>query len=570
MKITLNKVLKRIEVITWEPIELKKLKGFPGLLNDGLYFFTPLRPRVAYNLVRRLIKKFPKVQVDADVYEHISKVFKLKDIPLSFKFFTEPKDFQRIALRYMYTTGGGGLLLEPGMGKTKVVLDFIALMGFKKSLIICPLPLLFVWEDEQKLHRPDKSIYCIESTEWEKEIKGLTNADIVVVNYNKAVLLSEFLVDQGFEFIGVDEALIKDPSSGRTKALTWLSKKIPHKMIMSGTLVNNSPLDVFAPVRFLEPSLVGQSFYNFKEEYAVEVGAKEKRFVVGYRNVPEIKSILESVSIVMTKEKWLKLPPKKFIDVWVQASDEQRQKYWDLQSNYITTLGDKTLEVDNPLTVLCKLIQIANGFAYITPHAELGELDAEAKPTKAKRETYYFPEQPKMDRLIELLEGELKGKRAMIWYNMQGEYELIKKSFENKNYKYITIHGGERETGCKIRTYNSDPSYTYLLCQSKTVNYGVTVLGQDDEEDAVPAISGISSRVYTQIFYSLNFSLETYLQQQDRIHRMGQEHECAYYRLFTNLPAEKHIKEKIDEKLSVRGQILQDVIHDLGIRDIGI
>lgn len=561
---TLNEKSKRIEIVTQDSAEFKQLGKFPGLLRDGAYFFTPLKLAVAFNVVNRLKRKFSKLQVSKEVTQYISQPFKLKQIPTSFKYHTQPKDFQEIALRYAYTVEGGGLLLEPGMGKTKVVLDFIALMGFKKSLIVCPKALLFVWEDEQALHRPDKSVYCIKGTEWEKEKEEIESADIVVVNYNKAVILLENLVDQNFGFIGVDEGLIKDPSSGRTKALSWLGKTIPHRMIMSGTLINNSPLDAFAPTRFLEPTLTGNSYYNFCEEYTVQAGPKDRRFVVGYKHVDEVREILESTSIVMTKEKWLKLPPKNFHDIWVEPSEEQREKYWELQSNYITKVGEKLLEVDSPLTALCKLIQIANGFVYTTNKAEIEELNGEeVKPVK--RETYFFKEQPKIDRLIQLLSGELKGRRAMIWYNMEGEYELISKALQNSNFKWLSIRGGEKSTGDKVRTFNRDSSYDYLLCQSRAVNYGITVLGKEYEETDWEIFSGITKNVFTQVFYSLNFSLETYLQQQDRIHRLGQEHPCDYYRLFTKFLVENHVKEKIDEKMSIRGEMLQDIINKLGL-----
>lgn len=567
MKITLNKAAQRIEVTTQVPSEYEKLGRFPGLLRDGIDFFIPLEPRIACNLLGRLRLKFPKATFDKEVLEYSNSPYKLKEIPKDFKFFTKPKDFQEIALRYLYTGGGGGLLLDPGMGKTKVILDFIALKGFKKSLIVCPLALLFVWEDEQALHRPDKSIYSIKTTDWEKEVDGIRKADIVVINYDKAVALADRLVDEGFDFMAIDEGLIKDPSSKRTKALTWLGRRIKHRVIMSGTLVNNSPLDVFAPVRFLEPSLVGGNFHNFKEEYTIQVGEIGKKFVVGYKKVPEIKSILETISIVMTKEKWLKLPPKEFIDVWVQASDEQRQAYVDLQSNYIATIGGKTLEVQNPLTSLCKLIQISNGFVYHNSEEELAELDPETSVSpKVKRETYFFPEQPKINKLIELLTGELADKRSMLWYNMQGEYELISKALTKAQIPFLSIRGGEGDAGDKVRTFNRNPVFRVLLCQARSVNYGITVLGKDYEENDIPVLSRIRPEVFTQIFYSLNFSLETYLQQQDRIHRLGQEFDCRYYRLFTNLEAERHVKEKIDEKLSIRGQILQDVITSLGIR----
>jgi SNF2 family DNA or RNA helicase len=574
MKLILEKSKKRISAITLDPNEIKKLKDFPGLFRDGPLFFMPMEPRISYNLVNRLKAKFPKIKIDPEVEEAINVPFRLRELPLEFQFHTEPKDFQRIALRYAYSVRNCGLLLEPGMGKTKTVLDYIVLMGFKRSLIVCPKPLLFVWEDERKAHRPDKSMYLVQSTDWEKEKDKIAAADIVVVNYNKAITLEVELADLGFDFIGLDEALIKSPSSNRTKALTWLRRKIPHRMLMSGTLVNNSPMDVFAPVRFLEPSLVGESYFNFEQEYTIQAGKKidgkyvGQRFVVGYRKVPEVKSILESVSIVMTKDEWLKLPPKKFIDIWVQPSEHQRSFSLALSSNYIANMWDKVIEVDNPLTVLCKLIQVANGFVYLTKTSGDEELDDSTDLEEYPRETLYFTEQPKLMKLIELLQGDLKDRRVMVWYNMTAEGDYIQTLLEHNKITYLRIKGGEKNVGDKVRAFNNDNHYRVLLCQAKTVNYGITVLGRDGEEEEVDTYNSayVESKVYTQIFYSLNFSLEVYLQQQDRIHRLGQEHECEYYRIFCNLDAERRVKERIDEKMSVRGQILEDVIHSLGLK----
>lgn len=572
MRLSLSRKDQRVTLTSSDPKEHERLKKFPGLLKDGPYFFIPANTRVAFNVVGRLKRKYKKLQVDPEVEAFINLPFKLREIPAGFKFFTEPKDFQRIALRYVYTVGGGGLLLEPGMGKTKVVLDFIALMGFTKTLIVCPKPLLFVWEDEGKKHRPDKSIYCVETTEWEQELPKIRAAEVVVINYNKAVMLADRLVDIGFQFIAVDEALIKDPDSGRTKALTWLGRTIKCRMLMSGTLVNNTPLDVFSPVRFLEPSLVGNSYYNFEQEYTFKAGARDPvtkeptgpQFIVGFKDVPEVKSILESVSIVMTKEEWLDLPAKKFIDIYVQPSEYQRQVYQDLQSNYICEIYGKEIQVENPLSVLTKLIQIANGFIYTNPESDISELD-DSEFKQRKRETIYFAEQPKLDRLIELLKTDLASRRSMVWYNMTAEGNAIEERLKREGIRYLLIKGGEKKVGQKVRTFNNDSSYSVLLCQAKSVNYGITVLGTKDEEADREIFSGLDGRVFTQVFYSLNFSLEVYLQQQDRIHRLGQERECEYYRLFTNLPAEIHIKDKISEKLSIRGQILQDIIFSLGI-----
>jgi SNF2 family DNA or RNA helicase len=571
MKLTYSPQDKRIYIKTNFLTERKALTDFPGVQVQGPYFFCTSQPRLAYNIISRLKNAFTKVELDAATDAICNQPFKLKEIPSTFNFYTEPEKAQLIALRYVYTIGGGGLLLEPGMGKTKVVLDFIALMGFRKSLIVCPKPLLFVWEDEVQKHRPDKSIYVIKSTDWEAELPHMKKADIVVINYNKAVSLYVELSTFGFQFMGVDEALIKDPRSLRTQQLTWLGRRIPHRMLMSGTLVNNSPLDVFAPVSFLEPSLVGGTFTRFAKQYAVYSGkdGQAVKFIVGYRKVPEVRSILETVSIIMSKAEWLKLPPKTFKDIIVPVSDEQREIYDDLAKNYIAQMQGKFVEIVNPLVALSKLIQVSNGFLYTSPEDEglfdLQATDAPPKKKKFKRETLYFREQPKLDRLIKLLKEDIPDKRTIIWYNMSAEYELISKRLEQEGITYLGIRGGTKDCGGIVRRYNSDPSVRVLLCQAKAVNYGITVLGKDYDEDDLEAIDGITPEVFTQVFYSMNFSLETYLQQQDRIHRIGQKFECTYYRLIANTPAEYRIIEKIDEKMSIRGEILHDVIKSLGI-----
>lgn len=565
MKLLLSQDKSSVLVTGCSDKEWIRMSKFPGTIPEGGHFFFPADVRVAYNLISRLKNKFKNVEWTEEVEKLYNADFKLLELPSDFVFFTEPKPFQRIALRFAHTVGGGGLLLEPGMGKTKIVLDFIALRKFTRSLIVCPKPLLFVWQDERAIHRPDKTIYIVETTNWDKEKEGIMSADVTVLNYSKACIFKEQLAQIRFDFIGLDEALIKDPSTNRTKDMTWLGRRIPHRMLMSGTLVNNSPLDVFAPVRFLEPSLTSWSFTKFKDEYAVQVpGKNHGKFVVGFRKVPEIKSILESVSIVMTKEEWLKLPNKTFEADYIQLSDEQRQAYNDLQSNYIATIGGDTLEIDNPLVALTKLIQISNGFVYLDNKDNIDEL--QAKPTKTKkRKVYYFPVQPKLEHLIRLLKGRLKTKRCMIWFNMDGEYELISKRLEKEGITYLSIRGGDKAIGDKVRLFNSSPGIQALVCQARSVNYGITVLGQDYEEAELENVPDVTPEVFTQIFYSLNFSLEVFLQQQDRIHRLGQTHECLYILIIGNSDAERRVMDAITDKQDIRGQVLQDVIKMLGL-----
>lgn len=552
------------------------LKKFPAFITSHYLPTTHIvaKPQVLFNVYHRL-KRFYKhtLKVTQDVLDLLRIPFKLKELPSEFQYCTKPFDFQEIALRYLYTVGSGGILLDPGMGKSKVALDYIALMKFERSLIICPKPLLFVWEDEIQTHRPDKSFYVVKTTDWEKEKAGIAEAAITIINYDKAVALLSGLSKSAFKFIYLDEFLIKNASTERTKALTKLRQVIPYAAGGSGTLVNNSVDDVFAPVRFLEPSLVGMSHANFLDHFAIKKKTKEGQYdrVVAFRYQDEARSILESCCIVMTKEKWLKLPPKEFFDILVPMTEEQRRVSSELSRNKLCYMDGVELEVDSALVLLSKLYQISNGFIYYNEKKAEEKESIEdllappvttTKKIKGARKTLRFKENPKVAALDKLLYGKLAGRRLILWFNMQAEYEAIKCLLDSHQSNYFVIKGGETKTGDKVRRFNNDPNITYLVCQAKSVNYGITVLGTTlDKLEAsdTEVLPGVSPEVYTEVFFSLSFSLEVYLQQQDRIHRLGQTKDCEYYRIFTTSLVEKKIRDAISEKIGIRRSMLVDI-----------
>jgi SNF2 family DNA or RNA helicase len=551
---------------------------FPGFLKQGTTYYIPAKVNVLHNIVARMKKAKRELRLDKEVYDFLQLPFKLREIPAEFKFHTQPMDYQSIALRYMFTVGSGGLLLDPGMGKSKVVLDYIWLKRFKKTIVVCPKALLFVWEDEIRIHRPELTYHTVESTDWEQEEAGILSADVTIINYTKAVTFLHELRGVGYEFIHLDEFLIKDPKTSRTQSLTKLAMDIPYRCGGSGTLINNSIMDVYCPVRYLEPSLVGYNYGNFFNKHVVTrkletTSGQTRNQVVNWKDKDEARSILESCCIVMTKEKWLKLPNKNFHDIIVSMAPDQKEAYYSLMRNYITRVGNEFIEVDNPLVMMSKLYQISNGFVYHTPPEEVAEevdeLTADLtkkKRKKSNRKTLFFKENAKVTALKELVTGKLKNKRAIIWFNMEAEYQAISAMLEAEGQTFLTIKGGEKKLGDKVRKFNTDPSISWLVCQAKSVNYGITVLGTNLdklEEDGYEIFPNIAPEVHTEIFFSMNFSLEVYLQQQDRIHRLGQKHACDYYRIFSNSPVEKRIREAIGDKLVLRQDMLVDVAASL-------
>lgn len=568
--------------ILFEPEDMKERKiltDFPGFLREGLYFFSPNKQPIVQNLYKRISSKIKGgIKYTPLVKELLQTKQSLAQLPSTFTFFTKPLPHQELALRYAYTYGSLGLLLEPGLGKTKIVLDYIHLQKFSKSIIVCPKPLLSVWKEEGQKHRPELSIYIIQSTDWTKEEESVKSADVVVVNYDKSVILLEALQKLSAQFIGLDEGLIKDHTTDRTKALIKLSKTIPYRMVMSGTLVNNSPGDLFSPIRFLEPSLFGEGITRFKDRYAV-LAPYNKNIISGFRDTAEIRSVLEACSIVMRKEEWLKdLPKKYFHEIYVQLPDIQRDWYTKVSNDWLLLKEHSGLkydvEIDIALVALAKLTQIANGFLYYKENEEekdiFGTYEKSKKKTSAPKEVHFFEEQPKVNKLLEIIEdpARLKGRRAIIWFNLSAELKILEKAFKEKGISYLVVAGGEKDISGKIHKFNTDPTIRFCICQAKTINYGVTILGHGKKDEEEEVAYEFDSRVSDEIFYSLNFSLEVFLQQQDRIHRIGQVRDCNYWLLLTNTSIEKHIAETLESKKICNQQMLIDISKTAKIIDI--
>lgn len=558
--------------------EIQILQKFPGFIKTYSRFLCPKKGPVVRNLYERLVR-YPAIkwEIDPSCEKYFQKG-RLEEIPPYFPFKTKPLDHQIIALRFLYTNKGGGLLLDPGLGKTKVALDYILLERFNKVVVICPKPLTFVWEEEIQVHRPELSFHIFESTNWEEEFPKAKDKNVWILTYRKASLLAERLAKQKFEAMFVDEALVKDPTSDQTQAITALSKAIPVKVLMSGTLVNNSEADMFAPVRIMEEALVGYNYTAFRDSYLITYKPYEKStdlkkqlitIVTGCKEPEICKSILNSCAIVMRKEKWLKdLPGKIFHNINVAATEEIKRHYYEFLSNYVTKIDGEFIEVDNPLAALAKLAQFSSGFVYKSDSCgdDLFLEKPRGKGRKGKRaveDIYFFSTNPKISALKDLLDGELKNRKFLLWYCMDAESILIENLLKELGIKFEMIKGGDKKIKQKIKAFNTDDTLQVLACQAKTLNYGVTTLGKQCEEDAedILLLNRLNPAVFTQVFFSVTYSLEVFLQQQDRIHRIGQTNECHYYMLVSDLPTEQKLIQALKDKQEIREFMLEDIIH---------
>lgn len=559
MQLIIEENSTKEKVIRFNPDNLKELSlldNFPGTLNG----ICPFDPDVLNDLVARLKNSNIKVYTKDLRVKQLAGTRKDETLPSSFKFYTEPLPFQRRAVEWAAPRSNVGFLLSPGLGKTKVCLDWLHLKQPSRTLVCCPSPLRDVWVEEATKHRPEFSPTIVTEL---AQLDGLRDSKFLVCSYTIVTMREEWFQQWVPEAIILDEALIKNPDSQRTKSLSTLSKisGVKYRALLSGTLINNHEGEVFAPVNFLEPSMFGKSHYLFKKKYFYfsrpdsEGKSYPQGVKIDYRE--ELRSSLRAVSIVMRKEQYLSsLPEKAFHLHWVKPSESQLQRIKELRQ--FSKVDGVPLLANNPLVVLGKLIQLENNFYYKVQRGNEPILEellwGEAnKVSKSPRETIYLSppdENPKMQALAGLTQT-LGAKRGIIWFNFNAELPQIKATLKEK---YLVVDSKTKSASKVVKEFNENPEYRWLVAQARVLNYGFTILGETSEDDILPEFD---PHVNVEIFCSLNFSYEVFMQQQDRIHRIGQVHKCEYHLLLSKSKGDETIEAALREKKSVQEFMLQ-------------
>jgi hypothetical protein len=480
-----------------------------------------------------------------------------------YEYKTEPYKHQAVAFKRSRDEVDFALLMEMGTGKTKVVidtaawlyaqgkLDFLLVVApneVHKNWILREMPVHLpdwcpartaIWSSDMKAH--DKKQY---EKLWDAKFQGLR---ILAVNVEAFGVQERWwrakrngpkkfgtevqrILDTFRTMFVVDESSkIKTPGARRTKRLWALGKRAKYRRIMTGTPITNSPLDLYAQFRFLNPEHLGfTNFFSFKHHFAewrTERNWKtEKDYEVctGYRNINELTEKMDSVSYRVTKKECLDLPEKMYVRRLVAMTDEQRRKYIKLRDDSLLELQDEEFKVANVLVKMLRLQQVLGGW--------LPNLDDPGTTTPL----FENPKtNPRMKAVLDVAEETTS--KIIIWARFRSEIVALTEVL-NKEYgpgsavpfygdvksadrnDYIDRFQGQRAIVDPVtherqgwEDIPAEEQCRFFIAQQHSGGYGLT----------------LTAASYV-VYYSNDFSLEARLQSEDRCHRIGQKNPVTY------------------------------------------
>ena len=127
-----------------------------------------------------------------------------------------------------------------------------------------------------------------------------------------------------FGLIALDEA--HKVNRGSTQGDNFLKLDAPYKVAATGTLITNSPLSTYTPLKWIgkEHANVG----TFKSQYC-EFGGFHDSQVIGYKNLGLLKDVLDSCSLRRTLDQVKEDMPGKTITIEVVELEEEHRRFYE-------------------------------------------------------------------------------------------------------------------------------------------------------------------------------------------------------------------------------------------------
>lgn len=428
---------------------------------------------------------------------------RLEPNDVDYKYLRKPYAHQRTItntlIKYFQHKRSLALFCEPGTGKTQAIIDFLRHCEPNKVLIVCPTPIIGVWQYELLPIEPrvihgrgrviDNCKQCSITTygTLRNDIKKYKDIEFDVVIFDESHCLSQ-------------------PSSKQSKACKKLRSTM--KILSTGTPIRNNIFDAAFQMSAMDSEIFGDK-NCILSAFAV-FGGFENKEVVGEKNMGMFNLAVKANAISLRKSDCLDLPEKTRKTVNLKMCKEAKELYGRVKEG---GLFDEP--IDNVLTAITKLRQISSGFVY------------------HNNEVIWFKE----DMKKEYIKSISWSVPTIIWTNFKAEVTAIKEAMP-KGVKYCVVEGS-MDARDKIKMFESG-EVDVIIAPLKTISYGVTM-----------------NRASRVIFYSPSYSQADTTQAEDRCHRIGQNKSVEYITL-TASPIERTIIRCLKEKVNIREFILEN------------
>ena len=352
------------------------------------------------------------------------------------------------------------------------------------------------------------------------------NYEVIAVNTD---IIKMFLQTCRVGCILDESQKIKNPEAALTRTFHDISESFERRIIMTGTPAANRPYDIWAQIKFLDGGdSLGDTFDAFRQEMDLPAGHID---AAAYgKRLETIHQRLAEFTIRETKDTaGIHLPEKTITAHYVNLPAWQMAKYIAYRDELAYEYDiDGIVEVDNVESILKRLLRLV-----------------QCASNPALIDGRYDQEPGKYAILLDMCQELVSESKVIVWTGFIENVDWLTDKLAD--FEPVRIHGNlpmhHRNKAVELFTHSSN---RLLIATPGAAKEGLTLTVANHA-----------------IFFDRGFSLDDYLQAQDRIHRISQTRECFIH----NLMANDTIDEWVDVLLTAKYRAAQLAQGDIDAAD---
>jgi len=472
-----------------------------------------------------------------------------QDIEVPDEIRAELRDYQKKGFGWMwklYTNDFGGCLADDmGLGKTLQTLTLIqyvinkekqlrfgpvksvferqltifdipqaAQVKTKPSIVIVPSSLVHNWINEAGKFAPLLKTGYYGGQNRKSFDLYYQRYDLIITSYG--VVRNDFETIRNFEFqyaILDESQVIKNPHAKTYKAVTSLSAS--HRLVLTGTPIENSLNDLWSQMNFLNPGLLG-SFEFFRNQFITPI---EKGHDPNQTRI--LQTLIQPFVLRRTKKEVARELPSLTRQVIYCDMSESQQAFYETEKSKVRNLildNIKTLGIEKAsfviLQSLTRLRQVAN------------------HPVLINRQ--YTEDSGKQEVIIDNINNLMaEGHKALVFSSFVKHLDLYTNYCRENNIPFALLTGEvpQQQREAIIREFQDNPGVHLFFISIKAGGFGLNLTAAD----------------YVFILDPWwNPAVEE--QALSRAHRMGQKKKVFVYRFIAKDTIEEKIHQLQDKK----------------------
>jgi SNF2 family DNA or RNA helicase len=418
-------------------------------------------------------------------------------------------------LQFLRENRFGGILAdEMGLGKTLQTLAFIQSCHTNRKLsgpvlIVCPTSLVFNWVAEAKKFTPELKVLALHGAGRHERFKEIAQSNLIITTYALIRRDAERYRELEFDTLVLDEAQhIKNRQTQNALAVKAL--RADHRLVLTGTPLENSVLDLWSIFDFLMPGYLG-SATDFRERYEQPI-TRDKDQAVQARLGRRLRPfILRRLKTEVAKDLPAKLEQVSFCELTDEQAEIYKQVLAVSRKEVMAAVGAQGLAKSKMivLNALLRLRQIC---------CDLRLLKIESAP-------FTDDSSGKLAMFSELLEEAIDGgHRVLVFSQFVSMLTLLKERLTADTIEFCYLDGATTNRGAVVERFQGNANIPVFLISLKAGGVGLTLTGAD-----------------TVVHFDPWWNPAVEDQATDRAHRIGQTRVVTSYKLIARGTVEEKI-----------------------------